>query len=117
MEEIAQEYEHVVLILEEQHQRVAGVRVSSYSKPVLDALDRLGANIEDLRNRGVLADVALSRSPEHSAGIVAQLVSYKTSNLPRDVPALDLWSDRLWLTSDPTTVRRCCRGYLTSYSS
>lgn len=103
MEEIAQEYEHVVLILEEQHQRVAGVRVSSYSKPVLDALDRLGANIEDLRNRGVLADVALSRSPEHSAGIVAQLVSYKTSNLPRDVPALDLWSDRLWLTSDPTT--------------
>ena len=114
VEEIAQDYEHVVLILEEQHQRVAGVRVSSYSKPVLDALDRLGASVEDLRKRGVQVDVALARSPEHSAGIVAQLVTYKASNLPRDVPALDLWSDRLWLTSDPTPVRLCCREYLTS---
>lgn len=117
VQEIAQDYEHVVLILEEQHQRVAGVRVSSYSKPVLDALDRLGVSVEELRNRGVVVDVALSRSPEHSAGIVAQLVSYKASNLPRDVPALDLWSDRLWLTSDPTTVRFCCREYLTCCSS
>jgi hypothetical protein len=114
VEGIAQEYEHVVLILEEQHQRVAGVRVSSYSKPVLDALDRFGARVDDLRSRGVLVDVALSRSPEHSARIVAQLVTYKASNLPRDVPALDLWSDRLWLTSDPTPVRLCCREYLTS---
>ena len=117
IEDLAQEYAHVVLILEEQHQRVAGMRVSSYSKPVLDALDRLGASVADLRNRGVLVDVALSRSPDHSADIVAQLVSYKASDLPRDVPALDLWSDRLWLTSDPTTVRLCCREYLTYCSS
>ncbi|GAA5865334.1 hypothetical protein JCM3774_004941 [Rhodotorula dairenensis] len=102
IEHVAQDYEHVVVILEEQHERVAGRRISSYSKPILCALDRLGSSLDEMRNRGVSVEVAFSRSPEHTAETVGQLVSYKASKEQRESFALDLWSERRWLTSDPT---------------
>lgn len=108
IEGFAQDYEHVVVILEEQHQRVAGRRVSSYSKPVLSALDRLGATVVDLRSRAVSIDVAFSRSPEHTAEIVARLVSHKRWSEQPDACGFDLWSERLWLTTDPTKVNSRC---------
>ncbi|GAA5976685.1 hypothetical protein JCM10908_005595 [Rhodotorula pacifica] len=102
VESLAQNYEHVVLVLEEQHQRVAGIKVSSYNKPVLDALDRLASAIADLRRDGTVVDVTFSRSPEHTAEIVAKLVLHRSSTQEQGIPVLNLWSERQWLANDPT---------------
>ncbi|GJN87137.1 hypothetical protein Rhopal_000082-T1 [Rhodotorula paludigena] len=96
---VSQRFDRVLVVLEEQQQRVGGVKVYSYTPPVLAALEQLAGALQG--SSGV--EIALSKGPEHSAELVMQFVEHLAGEREAGggLPVLDVFEQRTWLTDDP----------------
>lgn len=106
LDALREDYDSVFLVLEAQQQRVGGRRASSYSPPVVRALQLLAEHVtrREQETPGITIEVALSRSPEDTASIIRRLVAHKRSSEHSFAPILDLWGERSWLPDDPSEV-------------
>ncbi|BGP54409.1 hypothetical protein JCM8202v2_001987 [Rhodotorula sphaerocarpa] len=104
LDTLREDYDSVFLVLEAQQQRVGGRRASSYSPPVVRALQLLAEHVtrREQETPGITIKVALSRSPEDTASIIRRLVAHKRSSVHSFAPILDLWGERSWLPDDPS---------------
>lgn len=100
---VSQRFDRILVVLEEQQQRVGGVKVYSYTPPVLAALEQLAEALQG--SSGV--EIALSKGPEHSADLVMQFTEHLAGEREAGggLPVLDVFEQRSRLTDDPNEVR------------
>lgn len=107
IQRLAERFDRLVVILEEQQTRVGSVKSYSFTPPVLAALDQLATALSQYRDGQHSIELALSKGAGHSADITRRFVEWQRGReaTKEDLPVLDLWDERTWLPDDPTEVR------------
>lgn len=105
LEILSAEYERVVVIFEEQDSYVGGRRITSYNPPVMRALEELGAALNRSDPAQGQVKFAFSGSIADTADKIVGFIRQRKVEVAEGIPVLDLWSERPWLTEDPSPVR------------